>query len=226
MSLEPAKLIRDLSIYLIPMILSLSVHEYAHALVATKLGDDTPELDGRLTLSPVAHIDPIGTLLVPTVSILMFGYSFIGWAKPVGFNPVRFRRGIDMRRGIALTAAAGPLSNLLLAVISVGLLTAFWKAGLPAPGNTTHAALQRFLLAMFTVNIGLCVFNFLPIPPLDGSRLLPRSLDDIVEQASRFSFLLVLVVLNIPVLRDLLITTPVRFLGNGILALFGHPRLL
>ena len=82
------------------MILSLSVHEYAHALVATKLGDDTPELDGRLTLSPVAHIDPIGTLLVPTISILMFGYSFIGWAKPVGFNPVRFRRGIDMRHGI------------------------------------------------------------------------------------------------------------------------------
>jgi Zn-dependent protease len=81
-------------------------------------------------------------------------------------------------------------------------------------------------MAMFSVNVGLCVFNFLPIPPLDGSRLLPRSLDDIVEQAGRYSFLLILVVLNVAPLRDALISTPVRFLGNGILALFGHPRML
>jgi Zn-dependent protease len=208
------------------MILSLSVHEFAHAFVATKLGDDTPELDGRLTLSPAAHVDPIGTLLVPTISILMVGYSFIGWAKPVAFNPVRFKRGVDMRRGIALTAAAGPISNLLLAVLSIAVLTGLLRAGVLTGGNANHDSIVRFLMAMFSVNVGLCVFNFLPIPPLDGSRLLPRSLDDIVEQAGRYSFLLILVVLNVAPLRDALISTPVRFLGNGILALFGHPRML
>ena len=83
-----------------------------------------------------------------------------------------------------------------------------------------------FLMAMFSVNVGLCVFNFLPIPPLDGSRLLPRSFDDIVEQAGKYSFLLVLVVLNVAPLRNALIVAPVRFLGNGILAIFGHPRLM
>lgn len=226
MSLEPATFVRNLALYLIPMILSLTVHEFAHALVATKLGDDTPEADGRLTLSPVAHVDPIGTLLVPTISILLAGYSFIGWAKPVAFNPVRFRRNVSMRQGIALTAAAGPLSNLLLAVLSIAVLTALLKAGVLVRSNSTHASILQFLMAMFSVNIGLCVFNFLPIPPLDGSRLLPRSFDDIVEQAGRYSFLLVLVVLNVSVLRDWLITTPVRILGNGILGLFGHPRLL
>jgi Zn-dependent protease len=225
-SLEPTTFVRNLALYLIPMILSLTVHEFAHALVATKLGDDTPEADGRLTLSPVAHVDPVGTLLVPTISILLVGYSFIGWAKPVAFNPVRFKRNVSMRQGIAITAAAGPLSNLLLAVASIGLLTGLLHGGVLSWGNPTQASMIRFLMAMFSVNIGLCVFNFLPIPPLDGSRLLPRSFDDIVEQASRYSFLLVLVVLNIPLLRDWLITTPVRFLGNGILAIFGHPRLL
>jgi Zn-dependent protease len=225
-SLEPTTFVRNLALYLIPMILSLTVHEFAHALVATKLGDETPEADGRLTLSPVAHVDPVGTLLVPTISILLVGYSFIGWAKPVAFNPVRFKRNVSMRQGIAITAAAGPLSNLLLAIGSIALLTGLLHGNVLSWGNPTQASMIRFLMAMFSVNIGLCVFNFLPIPPLDGSRLLPRSFDDLVEQASRYSFLLVLVVLNIPLLRDWLITMPVRFLGNGILSIFGHPHLL
>lgn len=225
-SLEPSTFVRNLALYLIPMILSLSVHEFAHALVATKLGDDTPEADGRLTLSPVAHVDPIGTLLVPTLSILLVGYSFIGWARPVQFNPLRFKRNVDMRRGIALTAVAGPLSNLLLAVLSIALLTALLSFGALSWGNKAHESIIRFLMAMFSVNVGLCVFNFLPIPPLDGSRLLPRSFDDIVEQAGKYSFLLVLVVLNVAPLRNALIVAPVRFLGNGILAIFGHPRLM
>src|SRR5512134_1879423 len=94
-----------------PLLLSLSFHEWAHAWSAHKLGDDTAERMGRLTLNPLAHIDPLGTILLP-----LLGVPF-GWAKPVPVNPARFRRGVHMGRGMMITSAAGPLSNLLLATV-------------------------------------------------------------------------------------------------------------
>src|SRR5689334_23219884 len=97
--------------YLIPLILSLTVHEWAHAYSAFRLGDDTASRQGRLTLNPIPHIDPIGTILCP-----LLGIPF-GWAKPVPVNPLRFNRGVSMRTGMMITAAAGPLSNLVLAVL-------------------------------------------------------------------------------------------------------------
>src|SRR5437867_2736516 len=99
---------------LIPMILSLTVHEYSHALTARRLGDDTAEQLGRLTLNPLAHIDPIGTIALPI--LLSFGPLFFGWAKPVPHNPLRFSPGVNRRTGTMLVAAAGPISNLLLAL--------------------------------------------------------------------------------------------------------------
>src|SRR5579872_3573193 len=96
---------------LVPLVLSLTVHEWAHAYSAFRLGDDTAARMGRMTLNPIPHIDPIGTILLP-----MLGIPF-GWAKPVPITPTRFRRDISMRAGIMITAAAGPLSNLVLAVL-------------------------------------------------------------------------------------------------------------
>ena len=167
------------------MILSLSVHEFSHAIVATKLGDDTPEADERVTLSPLAHIDPLGTLIVPALSIVLSGAAFIGWARPVGVNPARFHRGVSMRFGMALVAVAGPLSNLLLAVLAAAALSRF-PVHLP-DGNPRLEALRVLLDATFSINVGLCIFNLLPIPPLDGSRVLPRSMDSLVEQMTTYS---------------------------------------
>lgn len=174
--------------FLIPMILSLSVHEWAHAWSAFKLGDDTAERQGRLTLDPMAHIDPIGTLLLP-----LLGIPF-GWAKPVPVNPARFRRDVHMGTGMAITAAAGPISNLILSLICAIVLGLMYRNGL-------HG--QRALLMLFgysmQLNIALALFNLIPLPPLDGSRIVDRFIPYAWrggwEQFTRFSPLLLLVVI-------------------------------
>lgn len=211
--------LRDLVLTLVCMIISLTVHEFAHALVATKLGDDTAEREGRLTLSPLSHIDVFGTLIFPAMGALFGGGAFIGWAKPVPVTPTRFRRGVDMRTGMALTAAAGPLSNLLLAVLSIGALWGLREAGMMQPGSLS--ALKALLVTLFFTNIGLCVFNFLPLPPFDGSRLLPRSLDDLVEKIAPYSFFILMGILMVPQLRAVLIDLPREVLAKSILRMFG-----
>src|SRR5690348_16483189 len=117
--LSNPELIRLLALDLLVMVLSQTVHECAHAWVAQRLGDDTAEREGRISLSPVTHVDPLGTLLIPAMSVLLGGgFGFIGWARPVPVSPERFRRTVHMRSGMALVAAAGPLSNLVLALIA------------------------------------------------------------------------------------------------------------
>lgn len=144
------------------VILSLSVHEWAHAYSAYRLGDDTASREGRLTLNPLAHIDPLGTLLLP-----MLGVPF-GWAKPVPFNPVRFRRDISMRVGTMITKAAGPASNVLIAIIcTLGFAIAYRIA--PASVDIGRGAVFGFVRNMIVLNVALALFNLLPIAPLDGS---------------------------------------------------------
>jgi len=159
--------------YLVPMLLCLTVHEYSHALVAWWLGDDTASSQGRMTLNPIVHIDPIGTLLVPVIGILA-NFPFFGWAKPVPTNPVRysrhlFGRRVSMTAGMAMVAAAGPLSNLLFAFVVAGGLGAIT---LVAPPTEQTAPLYVLAMRLMAVNVGLCIFNLLPVPPLDGSRIL------------------------------------------------------
>lgn len=161
------------------MILSGTVHEWAHAFTAKRLGDDTAERQGRLTLNPTAHIDPIGTILFPALGAAMGGVLF-GWARPVPYNPARFGRGVTMRRGTMLVAVAGPLSNLALAVVCALLLRAVVVAGgHPTLENPdTLAALALLLQFGVRINVVLFVFNLLPIPPLDGSKVMAALLGD------------------------------------------------
>lgn len=172
---------------LIPMVLSLTVHEWAHAMSAYKLGDDTALREGRLTLNPISHIDPIGTILLP-----LLGIPF-GWAKPVPVNPARFRRDVNMSTGMAITAAAGPLSNLVLAAAcAIGIAVLVRIEGRTA----NNSAFFTLLVFGLQLNVALCVFNLLPLYPLDGSRIverfIPRSFEDQWETVKRVSPFLML----------------------------------
>lgn len=139
---------------------TLPVHEYAHALVATKLGDDTPRLKGRLTLAPLAHIDLIGALM-----IFLVGF---GYAKPVPVNPRRFR---NPKAGMAITALAGPLSNIIMALFFM-ILCNISSLVYSNTGVLFASVSYSFFLFAAQINVSLAVFNLLPIPPLDGSRIL------------------------------------------------------
>ena len=140
------------------LVFSAIVHEVMHGAVAEQLGDPTARNEGRLTLNPLVHLDPFGSILLPLMSLLASGRVYFAYAKPVPFNPSAFK---NIRLGTALVAAAGPLSNLFLAIISATLL----KFGL---GNEILGPILR---AGVITNISLFIFNLLPIPPLDGSKV-------------------------------------------------------
>ena len=171
-------------------LLSLTVHEFAHAWAASRLGDDTARRLGRLTLNPLSHIDLLGTILLP-----LLGVPF-GWAKPVPVDPTRFRRDVSMARGMAITASAGPLSNAVMALLSavaLGLGARAAPAFMEGDGPVVF-----FLVSMLQLNVGLALFNLIPIPPLDGSRivawLMPNGLREQWHQLERFAPLLILAV--------------------------------
>ena len=165
---------------IVAFVVAITIHEAAHALAATWLGDDLPRLQGRLTLNPMRHLDPLGTLMI---AIAPFG-----WGRPVLVNPYRLRFGVN--RGMALVALAGPVSNVALAVV----LTPVWRLLLEAtPDNLT---VTLAILVMVQINIVLAVFNLLPIPPLDGFSVLvgvaPQPLADRLNELRRYGpFLLI-----------------------------------
>jgi Zn-dependent protease len=177
----------------------LTFHEFAHAWTAWKCGDDTARLQGRLSLNPLVHIDPIGTVALPLLMIFLpasLGRFIIGWAKPVPFNPNNLGHP---RRDDILIAMAGPAMNLILAVV----LVVFARVGLIF--HSTDAA-ELFMEAA-ALSLLLCFFNLIPIPPLDGSHVL-RHVTNMSYEAyanfARFGFIILIVLLQIPVFRQTL----------------------
>lgn len=158
--MEPLTFILYLGSICFVVFCATPLHEYAHALIAVKLGDETPRNSGRLTINPTAHIDPIGAVM-----IFLFGF---GYAKPV---PVRMRNFNNPKRDMALVALAGPLSNLIQALILMFVYGACVKISYASSGNL-FAYLSLFFYFAAVINTNLAVFNLIPIPPLDGSRLL------------------------------------------------------
>lgn len=156
-------------------------HEFAHAWTAIRLGDDTPRRDGRVTLNPLAHVDWVGTLILPGIMSLL-GAGFIGWGRPVNTNPGRLRGGMN---GLAIVALAGPASNVVFALI-LAAVSAATAASVPALSN--YCAQGTFL------SLYLAIFNLLPIPPLDGSRLLlaARLPAFIYRELAQFGFVLLI----------------------------------
>jgi Zn-dependent protease len=189
------EIIQRLLVVLPVLLLSLTVHEFAHAWAARRLGDDTAERMGRYTLNPLAHLDPIGTFFLPVFTSIPFG-----WAKPVPIDPGRFRRDVSVGKGMMLTALAGPGSNILLAIACAILLGIVHRLdpGLridqPGVGGSEIAA--TFFSLTIQMNVVLAVFNLLPIPPLDGSRIvdafLPARFRPAWATFSRFSMFLLL----------------------------------
>ncbi|MDP6739538.1 MAG: site-2 protease family protein [Planctomycetota bacterium] len=169
------------------LILSLGVHEAAHAYVADRCGDGTAREEGRLTLNPMAHIDPFMTIVLPLILYMTSGFIF-GGARPVPVNPMRLRYPL---RDMSFVALAGPISNLILAL----LFSVAWKAMIYWGGMPTSALAPRVMEMALTFNIILAVFNMIPIPPLDGSRvmayLLPSHMREPYVSLERFGLLIV-----------------------------------
>lgn len=198
----------DILIYTPITLMAITVHELAHGLVSTKLGDPTPRYEGRLTLNPLAHLDIVGTLLMI--------FTGFGWAKPVGVNPMYYK---NKKRGMALVALAGPASNFIMAVIGVilahilGLLN--MKLGTAMYGGFTLIILKILQVFIFR-NLSFMVFNLIPIPPLDGAKILGMFLPDYAYekmlQYERYSMLLILLLSGTGVFS--------RILSTGIYGMF------
>lgn len=185
----------EISIWAVPILLAVILHEIMHGVVARMLGDDTAFRAGRLTLNPLAHIDPFGTIIMPALLLFMHLPMF-GYAKPV---PVNFNRLRNPRRGMILVAAAGPITNLTLAVLSaVALRMLVPHLGGPG-GRPVILPLALMLRASVIINVVLAVFNLLPLPPLDGGRvvtgLLPLPAARSFARIERYGFLILLLLL-------------------------------
>ncbi len=210
----------------------LPVHEYAHARMAYALGDDTASLKGRMTLNPLAHIDWVGALC-----IMVIGF---GWAKPVPVNPYNFTNRKHVKRGMALTALAGPMSNLIFALIAMiifRLICCFSGVGLteaapftnlnnfcvfggkPYIYNQTFEIIHYIFFTLITINISLAVFNLIPIPPLDGSKILSafipdRTLYKISEFTRKYSMYIMIAFFAI--IYTGILDKPLAWMGNTI----------
>lgn len=195
------------------VIIAITFHEYAHAWMADKLGDDTPRMQGRLTLNPLSHLDPVGFVL------LMF--AGFGWGKPVQINTRNFNRNVSMQKGETLVSLAGPLMNFILAIVFAIILGAIYMF---VPGSffaTTAGGLVYILLQECVImNIGLGVFNLLPLPPLDGSKIFINLFSYntrrwIMEHEQIFYY--IFLAIWITGLAGLIISPIISFLYNGLM---------
>lgn len=199
-------IIPHLLIYMVVLLFAISAHEAAHAWMSNRFGDDTARLLGRITLNPTAHIDPIGTLLIPIVGFLLgsMGGSgaarlLIGWGKPTPVNPLRWRNK-DLAN--VMVSAAGIMANLFIAICAFVILKVMLETGAfysmkPSVAEPVLLILQSFLF----MNVSLAVFNLLPFPPLDGSKILetflPASARPLLEMMEQFGFIILMMLMYV-----------------------------
>ncbi len=176
---------------LIVLLFSVIIHEVSHGYAALFLGDRTAEYEGRLTLNPIPHIDMVGTIILPALSLMLPGSLLFGWAKPVPYNPYNLK---NPRRDEAIIALAGPLSNFLLALI-FGLFIRFYLV----PNALINDGIGVICLVIVLVNLTLMIFNLIPMPPLDGSKIITALLPDmwmkVRTKVEQFGFLGVIIFL-------------------------------
>lgn len=210
--------IQIVTVWILPVLFGITVHEVAHGYVAYLLGDKTAKILGRLTLNPIKHIDIIGTIIVPVV-LLLLGGVILGWAKPV---PVNSRNLHKPRRDMALISAAGPMANFVM----IFIWAAIAKLGMILEARDFPGALAIYLMgtAGIQINLMLMLVNLLPIPQLDGGNILagilPRKLAFQYEKIAPYSFIILLMLLAFGVLNFIL-QPPLRSLLNLVTGLFG-----
>lgn len=197
------------------VIIAMTFHEYAHAFSADKLGDDTPRMQGRLTLNPLKHIDPVGFFL------LLF--AGVGWGRPVQINPVKFNRNVSMSKGEAIVSFAGPLMNIILALISAFIFGIVIKFNILANVNLQYAEIILiFLMQLIYINIGLGVFNLIPLPPLDGSKILRHFLPYNAKMwfdKYQYIFYIAFIVMWVLGITSIIISPIIKLIGDSILNL-------
>lgn len=209
-------------LYSIPgVLIAITFHEFAHAKIADRLGDDTPRMEGRLSLNPLAHIDPIG--------FIMLVFAGFGWGKPVNVNPRNYNRDITVEKADALVSVAGPAMNFILAIVFTCIYFAIYKfTGGPKSSTDIIYIIEQIVLATIAINIGLGVFNLIPLPPLDGSKiikpLLPYNAKTWFENNERI-FYIGFVMLWVTGIAGGIISPIVNFIFNALLnigmAIFG-----
>ena len=224
-----SSVIYQVSVWIVPVLVAITFHEAAHGYVAWRLGDHTAKDLGRVTFSPIRHIELMGTIVIPLVLLIFRAPFLFGWAKPV---PVNFTNLRKPRRDMVLVAAAGPGTNLLLALISAILLHI-----VPFFGDETGKWISNNLGNSILINLVLAVFNMLPLPPLDGGRvavgLLPKRLGEQLARLERVGFLIVLLLLFVvPLVGNAfgldwnllvwLLGAPVDVLFRFVMVLAGH----
>ena len=214
--MNPEQLIPQLVIYMVVLLLAISAHEAAHAWMSYKFGDDTARLLGRITLNPVAHTDPIGTLLIPIV-MFIFGHiggpmasiPLIGWGKPTPVNPLRWRNK-DLAN--VMVSIAGILANSLIAIIAFTILKILLHMRMDERlALSTQEPIGLFLSYLLIMNISLAVFNLLPFPPLDGSKILdtflPASMRPLLEILEQYGYIILMILIYVGVFNAII--TPV-----------------
>lgn len=208
-------------LYSIPgVLIAITFHEFAHAFAADKLGDDTPRLQGRLSLNPLAHLDPIGSL--------MLLFARVGWGKPVQINPTNFNRTISMSKGEAIVSAAGPIMNFILAIIFCIIYFIIQKFAGAFAVTQAGNIVMTIIMSTVLINLGLGIFNLIPIPPLDGSKILknflPYKAKAWMESNEYLFYILFLVLWVLGILGNIispLISLVTNLLFSGIGSLFG-----
>ena len=195
-------IIYNIAVWALPVLFAITLHEAAHGWVANKLGDGTARMLGRLSLNPVKHIDPVGTIVVPLVMLVLQTGFIFGWAKPVPVNTRNFK---NARKDMAIVAVAGPLSNFAMAIFWVFMLKI--SASLLG-GSSLGQGFMEMAKAGIIINLILFVFNLLPIPPLDGGRVLsaflPPTASDLLDKIEPYGFFIVIGLLYFGILNAIL----------------------